>query len=78
MTLDERIVSRLKDGPARLEVLATYCAATRATVAKALRRLKYAGLARSNLAAPYWNWHATPGCQCDDKHCKWFRGEAAK
>ena len=75
MTLDDRILSRLKDGPARLEEVATYCAVPRFEASLALRRLKYAGRAHSNIAPPYWNWHATPGCNCDDQHCKWYRGE---
>lgn len=74
MTLDDRIATRLKDGPARLDAIATYCAVTRSDAARALRRLAYAGRAQSNVARPYWNWHATPGCPCDDGYCKRLRG----
>ena len=77
MTLDDRILSRLKDGPARLEEIATYCAVTRTEAARALRRLKYARRVESNVAPPYWHWHATPGCPCGGSECKRW-GEVRK
>lgn len=66
MTLDERIIGRLKDGPQRCSDLATYCAVSVDDASRALGRLKYAGRAMCNIGRPYWNWHAANGCPCGE------------
>jgi len=79
ITIDECVTRELRRGPAPLRdiVLVLRFAATERNVVRALRRLKYAGIARCNVDRPVTAWHLTGGkCPCKSAACERERKRA--